>query len=31
VASFYSRCVQVASQAYLLAGTLPAPGTNCTD
>jgi pimeloyl-ACP methyl ester carboxylesterase len=31
VASFYSRCVQVASQAYLLAGTLPAPGTTCTD
>ncbi len=26
VASFYSRCVQAAAQAYLLAGTLPPPG-----
>ena len=31
VASFYSPCVRAASQAYLLAGTLPAPATVCTD
>ena len=31
VASFYSPCVRAASQVYLLAGTLPAPKTICTD
>jgi pimeloyl-ACP methyl ester carboxylesterase len=31
VATFYSPCVRAASQAYLVAGTLPAPGTTCTD
>ena len=31
VASFYSPCVRATSQAYLLAGTLPAPATVCTD
>ena len=31
VASFYSPCVRAASQAYLLAGTLPAPATVCAD
>ncbi len=31
VASFYSACVRVASQTYLVDGTLPSPGTVCTD
>jgi hypothetical protein len=31
VASFYSPCVRDVAQAYLLAGTVPAPGTTCTD
>ena len=31
VASFYSPCVRAAEQAYLIAGTLPATGTICTD
>jgi pimeloyl-ACP methyl ester carboxylesterase len=31
VAYFYSACVRDADQAYLISGTLPAPGTVCTD
>ncbi len=31
VASFYSPCVRAAEQAYLIAGTLSAAGTICTD
>jgi pimeloyl-ACP methyl ester carboxylesterase len=31
VAYFYSPCVRAVAQAYLVAGTLPAPGTTCTD
>jgi pimeloyl-ACP methyl ester carboxylesterase len=31
VAYYYSACVRAIDQAYLLAGTLPAPGTVCTD
>jgi pimeloyl-ACP methyl ester carboxylesterase len=31
VAYFYSPCVRAAAQAYLVGGTLPAPGTVCTD
>lgn len=31
VAYFYSACVRDAAQAYLIAGTLPAPGATCTD
>jgi pimeloyl-ACP methyl ester carboxylesterase len=31
VASFYSPCVRLASQNYLVDGILPAAGTTCTD
>jgi hypothetical protein len=31
VAYYYSTCVRNLVQAYLVAGTLPAPGTACTD
>ena len=31
VAYYYSSCVRTLVQAYLVAGTLPAPGTICTD
>jgi pimeloyl-ACP methyl ester carboxylesterase len=31
VAYFYSPCVRAIDQAYLVSGTLPAPGTTCTD
>ena len=31
VAYYYSPCVRYYVQAYLIAGTLPAPGTTCTD
>jgi hypothetical protein len=31
VAYYYSACVRAISQAYLVDGTLPAPGTRCTD
>jgi pimeloyl-ACP methyl ester carboxylesterase len=31
VAYFYSPCVREIVQAYLMAGTLPAPGTTCSD
>jgi pimeloyl-ACP methyl ester carboxylesterase len=31
VAYYYSACVRAADQAYLVAGTLPAPGTVCRD
>jgi pimeloyl-ACP methyl ester carboxylesterase len=31
VAYYYSSCVRAAAQAYLIAGTLPAPGATCTD
>jgi pimeloyl-ACP methyl ester carboxylesterase len=31
VAYFYSPCVRAIAQAYLVDGTLPAPGTTCTD
>jgi pimeloyl-ACP methyl ester carboxylesterase len=31
VAYFYSPCVRAIDQAYLIAGTLPPPGTVCTD
>ncbi len=31
VAYYYSSCVRAFVQAYLVAGTLPAPGTTCTD
>jgi pimeloyl-ACP methyl ester carboxylesterase len=31
VAYFYSPCIRAIDQAYLVAGTLPAPGTRCTD
>ncbi|MGD0310929.1 MAG: alpha/beta hydrolase [Acidimicrobiales bacterium] len=31
VATFYSPCVRAAIGAYVVAGTLPAPGTVCTD
>ncbi|HEY7948374.1 MAG TPA: alpha/beta hydrolase [Acidimicrobiales bacterium] len=31
VAYFYSPCVRAIDQAYLVDGTLPAPGTRCTD
>ena len=31
VAYFYSPCVRAIDQAYLVAGTLPAPGTRCSD
>ena len=31
VAYYYSACVRAFVQAYLVAGTLPAPGTTCTD
>jgi pimeloyl-ACP methyl ester carboxylesterase len=31
VAYFYSPCVRAAVEAYLVDGTLPAPGTTCTD
>ena len=31
VAYFYSPCVRAYVQAYLVAGTLPATGTTCTD
>ena len=31
VAYFYSPCVRAIDQAYLVAGTLPPPGTTCTD
>ncbi|HVC69515.1 MAG TPA: alpha/beta hydrolase [Acidimicrobiales bacterium] len=31
VAYFYSPCVRAIDQAYLVAGTLPAAGTRCTD
>jgi pimeloyl-ACP methyl ester carboxylesterase len=31
VAYYYSACVRAAAQAYLLVGSLPAPGTVCRD
>ncbi len=31
VAYYYSACVRAIDQAYFVAGTLPAPGTVCTD
>ncbi|HXQ44854.1 MAG TPA: alpha/beta hydrolase [Acidimicrobiales bacterium] len=31
VAYFYSPCVRAIDQAYLVSGTLPPPGTTCTD
>jgi hypothetical protein len=31
VAYYYSPCVRAADEAYLINGTLPAPGTVCTD
>jgi len=31
VAYFYSPCVRAIDEAYLVAGSLPAPGTRCTD
>jgi len=31
VAYYYSACVRAADQAYLVQGTLPAPGTVCSD
>ena len=31
VAYFYSACVRAFDQAYLIGGSLPAPGTTCTD
>jgi hypothetical protein len=31
VAYYYSACVRAADQAYLIQGTLPAPGTVCSD
>ncbi len=31
VAYYYSACVRGFVQAYVVAGTLPAPGTTCTD
>jgi len=31
VAYYYSPCVRALDQAYFVAGTLPAPGTVCTD
>jgi pimeloyl-ACP methyl ester carboxylesterase len=31
VAYFYSACVRAYDQAYLVSGTLPPPGTTCTD
>ena len=31
VAYYYSACVRAIDQAYLVDGTLPAPGTRCTD
>ena len=31
VAYYYSGCVRAVDQAYFVAGTLPAPGTVCTD
>jgi pimeloyl-ACP methyl ester carboxylesterase len=31
VATFYSACVRSYIQSYLVDGTLPAPGTTCTD
>jgi len=31
VASFYSPCVRATEQAYLVDGTVPAPGTTCSD
>lgn len=31
VAYYYSACVRAIDQAYLVAGTLPAPGTVCSD
>jgi pimeloyl-ACP methyl ester carboxylesterase len=31
VAYFYSPCVRDAAEAYVVAGTVPAPGTMCTD
>jgi hypothetical protein len=31
VAYYYSACVRAVDQAYLVGGTIPAPGTVCTD
>jgi pimeloyl-ACP methyl ester carboxylesterase len=31
VAYFYSPCIRAIDQAYLVSGTLPPPGTTCTD
>ncbi len=31
VAYYYSACIRAIDQAYFVAGTVPAPGTECTD